>query len=378
MPISVHQFGRRRPRARSPEVISYESVPCPNAESARSRNLLTWVPMAACLACLFLAPPARAQCTSNASSCVQCHEVRGVHPVLQSKAPWHVHHGFGDLCVACHSGNPHAVGEEQAHAGIRQPMADPPVVCAECHEDAVARARRYVVAATETRNASPESPLDRPARPLATPSSPTANRILVGASIVLAAALYLVVRRRKSAGRRQPHDGDWFHKKTWNPYAAGILLGITVAISEVIGGRPLAVSGAFDKLAAYPGRLLFPGSQYYRYVMSPEITWQVWMLLGLLAGSFGASKLSGQARARWLPDVQWETRFGSSRLQRLLVAFFGAVLVQFGAGIAGGCTSGLAISGGAALAPAAFLFMAGMFGGGIPTAWLWYRKGSAR
>ena len=54
-------------------------------------------------------------------------------------------------------------------------------------------------------------------------------------------------------------------------------------------------------------------------------------------------------------------------------AFIGAVLVQFGAGIAGGCTSGLAISGGAVLAPGAFIFMAGMFLGGIPTALLWYR-----
>jgi len=58
---------------------------------------------------------------------------------------------------------------------------------------------------------------------------------------------------------------------------------------------------------------------------------------------------------------------------RLLVAFFGAMLVQLGAGIAGGCTSGLAISGGALLSPAAFVFMGGMFASGIPTAWLWGR-----
>ena len=62
----------------------------------------------------------------------------------------------------------------------------------------------------------------------------------------------------------------------------------------------------------------------------------------------------------------------------MLVGFAGAVLVQLGADIAGGCTSGLAISGGAVLAPAAFVFMAGMFAGGIPTAWLWSRLGSRR
>jgi uncharacterized protein len=151
------------------------------------------------------------------------------------------------------------------------------------------------------------------------------------------------------------------------------MLGLVVAFSEVVCGRPLAASGAFDKLAAYPGRWLFPTSQYYGHVMSPGITWQVWLVIGVLGGSFASSKLSGEARVRWLPDTQWQNRFGSSRVFRLAIAFGGAVLVQVGAGIAGGCTSGLAISGGGALAPAAFLFMAGMFAGGCPTAWLWHR-----
>ncbi len=162
--------------------------------------------------------------------------------------------------------------------------------------------------------------------------------------------------------------------KEWSPYLAGAMLGLVVAFSEVVCGRPLAAAGAFDKLAAYPGRWLFPRSQYYAHILSPGITWQVWLIVGVVAGSFLASLLSGEARLRWLPDTQWQTRFGPNRKRRLKLAFFGAMLVQIGAGIAGGCTSGLAISGGATLAPAAFLFMAGMFAGGIPTAWLWYRK----
>jgi hypothetical protein len=151
------------------------------------------------------------------------------------------------------------------------------------------------------------------------------------------------------------------------------MLGLVLAFSEVVWGRPLSASGAFDKLAAYLGRWLFPSSQYYGQVMAPGITWPVWLIVGVVGGSFASSKLSGEVRVRWLPDTQWEPRFGVSRSLRLLIAFIGAVLVQVGAGIAGGCTSGLAISGGAVLAPAAFLFMAGMFGGGIPSAWLWYR-----
>jgi len=150
-------------------------------------------------------------------------------------------------------------------------------------------------------------------------------------------------------------------------------LGVIVAVSEGVCGRPLFASGAFDKLAAYAGRPLFPSSQYYQYVMSPGITWPVWLMVGVLGGAFLSSRLSGEARLRWLPDTQWVERFGPSRTVRFALAFGGAMLVQIGAGIAGGCTSGLAISGGAVLAPAAFLFMMGMFAGGIPTAMLWYR-----
>lgn len=328
----------------------------------------SWLPLLSALAIALLARPAYAQCTSNASSCVTCHETQGLRPVLQSAQPWHVDHGFGDLCASCHAGDPATAAKEQAHLGLRQPLAEPAISCAGCHaDDAPARAERYllIAAAVSPPTAPPTSPGPGAA------SSPTTDRMLAVLAALLTIALYFVIRREMTAERRSLMA--WLRAKTWGPYAAGVLLGLAVAFSEVVCGRPLAVSGAFDKLAAFLGRWLFPSSQYYGHIMTPGITWQVWLIVGVLVGSFASSRLSGEARLRWLPDTQWEPRFGASRTLRLLVAFFGAVLVQVGAGIAGGCTSGLAISGGAALAPAAFLFMAGMFAGGIPTAWLWYR-----
>jgi hypothetical protein len=318
-----------------------------------------------------LARPAYAQCTSNASSCVTCHETRGQRPVLQSAQPWHVDHGFGDLCASCHAGDPAASTKERAHLGLRQPLANPALSCAGCHaDDAPARAERYLTAAAR---ASPAPPPRAPPGPsaVAPVRSSTADRVLAALAALLTIALTLVVRRELATERRSLLDR--LRDKTWSPYAAGVLLGLVVAFSEVVCGRPLAASGAFDKLAAYLGGWLFPSSQYYGHVMTPGITWQVWLIVGVLAGSFASSKLSREARWRWLPDTQWQPRFGASRRLRLVIAFVGAVLVQVGAGIAGGCTSGLAISGGAALAPGAFLFMAGMFAGGIPAAWLWYR-----
>lgn len=312
----------------------------------------------------------RAQCASNASSCVTCHETQGLRPVLQSAQPWHVDHSFGDLCAACHGGDAAATTIDQAHLGLRQPLTDPAVSCAGCHaDDATARAERYLAAMP----ASPPSITPPPSPPphATANGSSGADRVLAVVASVLALALFFALRRKRdNAGRPA---SAWLRDKVWSPYVAGALLGLVVAFSEIACGRPLAVSGAFDKLAAYLGRWLFPASQYYGQIMSPGITWQVWVVVGLLAGSFTSSKLSGEARVRWLPDTQWRTRFGSSRVLRMVIAFTGALLVQLGAGIAGGCTSGLAISGGAVLSPAAFLFMAGMFAGGIPAAWLTYR-----
>ncbi len=317
---------------------------------------------------------AQAQCGSNASSCLGCHEVQRQRPVLEQGAPWHRDHGFGDLCASCHGG----VSDENtlagAHVGLHDPLAAPASTCGSCHSqglDGFVTAYRNWKRPASAELKSSDSPDG-----YGGPSGPsparvrTVDLVLATLALMLAATIALIVRRRRAASHKRL--GAWLRTTLWSPYVAGAGLGVVVAVSELVCGRPIAVSGAFDKLAAYPGRALFPDSQYYTHVLSPGITWQVWLVIGLLGGSFLASRLAGEARWRWLPDTQWVARFGPSRARRMIVAFIGGLLVQVGAGIAGGCTSGLAISGGAVLAPAAFLFMAGMFAGGIPAARLLY------
>jgi hypothetical protein len=286
---------------------------------------------------------------------VSCHEAQALRPVLQSPQAWHADHAFGDLCVACHGGDPRAASKPRAHVGVRQPLLQVAQACGSCHADAGPRSERYWSLLRASRPAAPRQ---------AAGSSGVADGVLMLVAAVLGVALIAAYRPRRGASRGIE----------LRPYRAGVLLGLVVACSEVFAGRPLGVAGAFDRLAAYLGVRLFPNSQYYCQIMTPGITWQVWVVFGLGCGAWLAALASGQARVRWLPDSQWRERFGAARARRLGVAFAGAFLVQFGAGIAGGCTSGLAISGGAALAPAAFIFMAGMFASGIPTAWLWYRK----
>lgn len=163
-------------------------------------------------------------------------------------------------------------------------------------------------------------------------------------------------------------------KKSWSPLAAGAGLGLTAAISLAFYGRPLGASGAYAHLAAYAGRTLAPGDIYFQVVAPPQIEWQTILLAGVFLGSLVSALLGGEFRLRAVPEEGWRQAFGASRATRWALAFAGALLIELGAGIAGGCTSGLAVSGGVTLAPGAFVFMAGMFAAGIPTALLVTRR----
>jgi hypothetical protein len=76
--------------------------------------------------------PAAAQCGSQASSCKNCHEVRGQLPV-NAIGDWHIAHAFGDFCQFCHAGNVQAMEAETAHQSMVAPLADPVASCGACH-----------------------------------------------------------------------------------------------------------------------------------------------------------------------------------------------------------------------------------------------------
>ena len=164
----------------------------------------------------------------------------------------------------------------------------------------------------------------------------------------------------------------------WSPYVAGACLGVVVTISIAVFGHRLSGAGAYQNLSGYVGARLSPSSMYWQHIMPTGLSWDVLVLLGSIGGAFVAALVTGQFAIRTMPDTQWTSAFGPSLARRWLLAFVGSLLTEIGGGIAGGCTASLAVSGGAVLAPAAFLFIAGMFAAGIPTAYLVYRKSGER
>lgn len=174
---------------------------------------------------------------------------------------------------------------------------------------------------------------------------------------------------------------SYIRKETWSPYVAGILLGIVGIFAVWLSSSTLGASGAFENVAGIVGKAVAPSlfdNIYFNYIMPPEITWNVILLVGIFFGGMIGAATSGSLkwgkRDAANSDAQWKAIFGRQTWKRWAVAFFGAIILEFAAGIAGGCTSGLAISGGMLLAPSAFLFIAGMFASGILTAMLVYRR----
>lgn len=168
-----------------------------------------------------------------------------------------------------------------------------------------------------------------------------------------------------------------FRKEEWSPYFAGALLGVVGILAVWLSDNLLGASGGFQNLAGLIGKAVAPShfdNLYFNFIMPPGITWAVILLVGVFFGGMLGAFSSGTFKLRANPDNQWKSIFGPQTWKRWMLAFLGAIILQYGAGIAGGCTSGLAISGGMLLAPAAFIFIGAMFASGILTALLIYRK----
>lgn len=151
----------------------------------------------------------------------------------------------------------------------------------------------------------------------------------------------------------------------WPPLLAGVLLGLALLLTFWIRGHGLGASGFFTALTAALGSLLAPtASEASRYLApylagNPFAGWITWEVLGLFIGGLAGALASGRFRATV------ERGRGLAVGPRLGWAFAGGLLVGFGARLARGCTSGLALSGGATLSVAAFLFLLTFFAAGF-------------
>lgn len=167
----------------------------------------------------------------------------------------------------------------------------------------------------------------------------------------------------------------------WNSYKAGAALGLVLLAAFVLMGRGLGASGALTRIASYsvdrvdavahggteaePHTLAKRNNYMNQFFQGsdPFDEFLVYLLAGALIGGF----LGGLKSRRFAPKVIRGPRTTDGR--RLILALIGGILSAFGARLARGCTSGMALTGGATLAFGSWVFMFAVFGGGYALAY---------
>lgn len=154
----------------------------------------------------------------------------------------------------------------------------------------------------------------------------------------------------------------------WSPYIAGVGIGMLSWVAFGIAHDPLGVTTAYSRVASLFARPLLGtagvATNSYWKAMPLTLDYSVVVLVGLMLGSFFSALATGSLHVE-LMHSNWRKRFGGSVAKRFAVAFGGGAILMYGARLAGGCTSGHAISGGLQLALSSWVFLLVMFGSGV-------------
>lgn len=174
----------------------------------------------------------------------------------------------------------------------------------------------------------------------------------------------------------------------WPWYIAGPLIGLTVPLLLIVGGKMFGVSANLRHICASCDPA---GIEFFQYDWRKSGGWNLTFMVGtVLGGYLGGSlfanpepiALAGSTiedlRALGITQFdgfvpaelfQWSTLATPTGW---IILVLGGFMVGFGARYAGGCTSGHAISGLSDLQLASLIAVIGFFIGGLIMTWLLY------
>ncbi len=171
-------------------------------------------------------------------------------------------------------------------------------------------------------------------------------------------------------------------KPIWNPYIAGIFVGILAAISVIITTLVLGKAQYIGASTTYVRVSGFIEKNFLKehvslneYFQSKKIKvdWQMMLVFGIFFGSMVSSIVGKDFKVEKLPPM-WKEKFGEGQLKRGIIAFIGGFTAMFGARLAGGCPSGHGLSGMMQLAVSGIIAMIFFLIGGILVARLIYER----
>ena len=170
-----------------------------------------------------------------------------------------------------------------------------------------------------------------------------------------------------------------YAKGFWNPYVAGVALGLVLLLTFYLMGTGLGASGAVARTAAVVAHAADPAAveqhpfykEYYKPGgKHPLNNWIVVEVLGVFLGGLVAVLTA----RRFRPGVGRGPTAGVGI--RLALALVGGIIAGIGTRLALGCTSGQALSGGATLAVGSWAFMMAVFAAAFVTAYFVRREWS--
>jgi uncharacterized membrane protein YedE/YeeE len=164
-------------------------------------------------------------------------------------------------------------------------------------------------------------------------------------------------------------------QKFWNPYLAGLALGLVLLASFVLLGKGLGASGAAYHAGVAALATIAPEHVANHPVLGglvhgehPLDHFLVFEVLGVFLGGLVAAYTGGRLKLRVVRGPR------ISPAARLTLAFAGGTIMGMAARLARGCTSGQALSGGALLSAGSWAFMMMVFAGGYALAWFMRRQ----
>ena len=175
------------------------------------------------------------------------------------------------------------------------------------------------------------------------------------------------------AETRASQGGDRAASPYWMTYMAGVLLGLTLLASLLTLGAGLGASGGLARIGAEVESWFAPvhvaASGYFGpWGENPLSYYLVYMLAGVFLGGLVSAIFARRI------EPQIERGKAATARRRLALAAAGGVLAGYAARVAGGCTSGQALSGGAMLLTGSLIFMGCVFAGGFAAAYFVRRQ----
>jgi uncharacterized membrane protein YedE/YeeE len=156
--------------------------------------------------------------------------------------------------------------------------------------------------------------------------------------------------------------------RRWIVSGIGLAVLNAVLILDATAGRPLGASTTYPYLADVIVGVT--DNEYFRSIRTPG-HWELIFLGGAMLAGLVFSLVNKEFEFR-LVHSRWESYKGKAPARRILWSLIGGFTLIFGARMAGGCTSGLILSGGMQLAKSGLIFAAFAFAAFILTGKLFY------